>query len=155
MAGHESISKSDEWYTPTWLFKALGIYFDLDPCCADNSPAEHWCTNREYTDGLGIEWSGSVWLNPPFGGRNGIRSWLQKLAEHGSGIALVPNRTGADWWQDYAQDSSSMLFVRGKIKFLRPDGTEGKSPGYGNVLMAWGPKMSKALEGSSIIGVRA
>lgn len=96
-----------------------------------------------------------MWLNPPFGGRNGIRPWLEKLAVHGDGIALVPNRTGADWWQDYAEWADALLFVRGKIRFLKPDGTVGPSPGYGNVLMAFGRKMAGALYASRIGGFRA
>ena len=96
MAGHESTAQSDEWYTPAWIFEALDVHFDLDPCCGVGAPAERWCTDGEYADGLGTIWDGSVWLNPPFGGRNGIKPWLAMLAEHGDGIALVPNRTGAD-----------------------------------------------------------
>jgi len=116
---------------------------------------EHWTlgTNREHPTLLRKFW-GSVWLNPPFGARNGIVPWLAKLAEHGDGLALVPNRTGADWWQDFAQRADGLLFIRGKVKFLRPDGTEGESPGYGNVLMAFGRKMAGALRSSRIGGLR-
>lgn len=164
MASHENPSSGDEWYTPAWIFDALAVTFDLDPCMTHDWRAmrnimghdahcEHYLTKQE--DGLTHPWSGSVWLNPPFGGRNGIRPWLEKLAAHGDGITLVPNRTGADWWQDFAQQADGLLFVRGKIRFLRPDGSEGASPGHGNVLMAFGRKMAGALKSSAIRGVRA
>lgn len=156
MASHETNGQSDEWYTPPWVFKALGVTFDLDPCCPHPNewvPAKHYLTKDD--DGLTANWHGSVWLNPPFGGRNAIRPWLEKLAEHGNGIAIVPNRTGTDWWQDAAARSSGLLFVRGKIKFLRPDGTEGGSPGYGNVLMSYGLRMAAALNDSAIRGLRS
>ena len=156
MASHETTSQSDEWYTPEWIFEALDVHFDLDPCNAMmNNPASRWCYKSLTKSGLEHAWSGIVWLNPPFGARNEIRGWLSKMYSHGSGIAIVPNRTGADWWQDSAQEADALLFVRGKIRFLRPDGSEGSSPGYGNVMMAFGRKMAGALRSSAIRGVRA
>lgn len=158
MASHETNGQTDEWYTPAWIFEALGVKFDLDPCAAqdDQAPAARWASHRIFGGGgMEAEWYGTVWLNPPFGGRNGIRPWLHKLADHGSGIALVPNRTGTDWWQDFASVADGVLFIRGKVKFLRPDGSEGGSPGYGNVLMAYGAAMRDALIDSRIRGFRA
>lgn len=156
MASHEQSAESDEWYTPQWVFDGLGVTFQMDPCCPHPNewvPAIEYLTKED--DGLSHNWHGSVWLNPPFGGRNGIVPWLQRLADHGNGIALVPNRTGADWWQNFAQQANGLLFVRGKIRFIRPDGSEGASPGYGNVLMAYGNEMAGVLRSSAIRGVRA
>ena len=153
MASHETAAQTDEWYTPPWIFKDLGVTFDLDPCCPHPNmwvPTKHYLTKKN--DGLVENWYGSVWLNPPFGKRNGIRPWLEKLIEHGDGIAIVPNRTATDWWQDAAEKADALLFVRRKIRFVRPDGSEGKSPGYGNVLMAYGARMAMVLRTSSIRG---
>ena len=62
------------------LFNALGLQFDLDPC----SPGPgHWVpANKIYTkedDGLTSPWEGSVFMNPPFGGRNGHIPWMKKF----------------------------------------------------------------------------
>lgn len=79
MAEHESsIGATDEWYTPPAIFKALGMTFDLDPC----SPGrDHWVPAKQiYTkedDGLKRPWHGTVFMNPPFGGRNGHVPWLR------------------------------------------------------------------------------
>lgn len=155
MAEHERNGLTDEWYTPAWIFRALGVRFTLDPCAATSAPAKDWCTHRIFREGgLEADWYGPVWLNPPFGGRNGIRPWLDRLARHGHGIAIVPNRTATDWWQDAASAADALLFVRKKIRFLRPDGSEGVSPGYGNVLMAFGRDMAEALRASEIRGIR-
>lgn len=157
MAAHEqAIGATDEWYTPPWIFDALGVEFDIDVASPGREfvpwvPAKHHITKGSPV----VAWFGSCWMNPPFGARNGVRPWLQRLAEHGDGIALVPNRTGTDWWQDFAQRADGVLFIRGKVKFLRPDGTEGESPGYGNVLMAFGRKMAGALKSSRIGGFRS
>jgi hypothetical protein len=156
MAAHEqSVGTTDEWYTPPWVFKALGVEFDTD-AASPGKDVVPWIPARNHitSDALLQEWFGKVWLNPPYGPRNGLRRWLDHLCCHGNGIALVPNRTGADWWQDFAEKADALLFVRGKIRFLRPDGSEGASPGYGNVLMAFGEPMAKSLCSSRLDGFR-
>ena len=155
MASHETTAQTDEWYTPAWLFDCLGVTFDLDPCCPHPNlwvPTKRHLTKDD--DGLSEDWHGHVWLNPPFGKRNGIVPWLDRLIEHGDGVALVPNRTATDWFQDAANKADVLLFVRGKIKFLRDNGLEGLSPGYGNVLLAYGDDMADALFYSKIRGIR-
>lgn len=156
MGKHEQpLGVTDEWYTPGWLFEALGVVFDLDPCCGEGSPAEGFCRERYYEKGLESPWLGSVWLNPPYGARNGIHPWLQKMALHNNGIALVPNRTATEWWQEAASSSNAMLFIRKKIKFVRPDGSAGASPSTGHVLLAYGPEMEWELLRSEVVGVFA
>ena len=84
-------------------------------------------------------------MNPPFGGRNGLVPWLDRFFQHGHGIALTPDRTGAPWWQDATAKADALLLTRGKVKFERPDGTIGKSPGCGVTLWAAGPRAVAAL----------
>lgn len=148
MAEHEpSIGASDEWYTPPEIFTALGLTFDLDPC----SPGPgHWVpASRIYTkedDGLAQEWEpGTVFLNPPFGGRNGHVPWLQRFLRHGNGIAIVRAYTSAAWFHDHAIQAQTMLFPRGKTKFIRPDGSVGTAPGHGVVLLGMGAVANNAL----------
>lgn len=79
------------WLTPPAIIDALGP-FDLDPCAAVDQP---WRTaTTQFTsaeDGLSQPWSGFVWCNPPYG--RGIEDWLQRLVDHGTGLALIPART--------------------------------------------------------------
>lgn len=151
MSAWEAAGKSDDWYTPKYIFDALGCTFDLDPAAGGlslNVP-----THRRYFDaGLEKVWHGFVWLNPPFGGRNGIVPWLNKFFDHGNGIALVPDRTSAPWWQDAARRANALLFVSPKIRFERPNGTVGKSPGCGTVLMSTGDQGRTALLRASKLG---
>lgn len=152
MSEHEhSIGESDEWYTPKFIFDALGLIFDLDPC----SPSkDHWTPARKFytkdNDGLKSEWSGIVWMNPPFGGRNGQVPWLEKFVNHGNGIALVAARTSSGWFHEYAPQMDCLLFPKGKTKFIKPDGTVGKSPGTGVVLFGLGDIASTAMENSEL-----
>jgi hypothetical protein len=147
MAEHEPpIGQSDDWYTPPEIFAALGLTFDLDPC----SPGpNHWVpARRVYTkadDGLVQPWQGCVFMNPPFGGRHGHLPWLQKFLEHGNGIAIVRAYTSAGWFHDLALRAESMLFPRGKTKFIRPDGSIGRDPGHGVVLLGMGARSNRAL----------
>lgn len=147
MAEHEpSTGKSDDWYTPPEIFDALGLTFDLDPC----SPgAEHWVPAlKVYTkadDGLARPWDGLVFMNPPFGGRGGHLPWLVKFFDHGNGVAIVRSYTSSGWWHSYMPRAELILFPRGKTKFIRPDGTIGKSPGHGVVLIGMGEMARKAL----------
>lgn len=152
MAEHEpSIGQSDDWFTPPEIFDALGLTFDLDPC----SPGPgHWVPARRIftkaDDGLAQPWSGCVFMNPPFGGRHGHLPWLQKFLAHGDGIAIVRAYTSAGWFHDYVTQAETMLFPRGKTKFIRPDGSVGKSPGHGVVLLGMGELANAALRRSGL-----
>jgi phage N-6-adenine-methyltransferase len=152
MSEHEKcVGESDEWYTPKSIFDAIGLTFDLDPC----SPSkEHWTPAKKFytkeDDGLLSEWQGLVWMNPPFGGRNGQVPWLRKFISHGNGIALVAARTSSGWFHEIAPQMDGMLFPKGKTKFVKPDGTIGKSPGTGVVLFSLGQVASNALKNSGL-----
>lgn len=148
-----SIGASDEWYTPRYIFDALGETFDLDvaapPCGGPHVPARNWICEHSIT----TPWRGFVWMNPPFGGRNGLTPWLGKFLAHGNGIALTPDRTSAPWWQQTARNSDALLLVDGKVKFIRPDGSIGKSPGTGTTLFAAGERADHALRRASRAGL--
>lgn len=45
-----------------------------------------------------------------------------------------------------------ILFMRRRIKFIRPDGTRGGSPGCGSVLIAFGKENARILQESGIEG---
>lgn len=147
MAEHEpQIGASDEWYTPPEIFSALDVIFDLDPCSPQGGshvPTKDYLTKSD--DGLSHNWYGFVWMNPPFGGRNGHIPWLKKFLQHGDGIALVRAYTSAGWFHDYAVKADCMVFPRGKTKFIREDGSIGKSPGSGIVLLGVGETAVNAL----------
>lgn len=147
MALHEqSAGATDEWYTPGFVFEAMNARFDLDPCCAPmRMPAHDWCEEAYRDNGLAIPWRGFVWMNAPFGGRNGLAPWLEKFHTHGNGVALVPDRTSAPWWQAWAPRMDLVLFVSRKIKFIDADGQPGRSPAQGTALLAMGAKASLAL----------
>jgi len=147
MSLHEQcVGKTDEWYTPSHVFDALGCSFDLDVASPGHEitpwiPAKRFILNES----LRRLWEGFIWMNPPFGGRNGIAPWLEKFFVHGNGIALTPDRTSAPWWQQFAHRADSILFVAPKLKFIGADGKPGVSPAQGTCLMAAGERAIDAL----------
>lgn len=117
---HESTyNESKEWYTPRWIFEALGIAFDLDPCSSGQDvvswiPAQTHLTIRD--DGLTAKWFGNAWVNPPYG--MDTPKWMWRLANHGNGIALVFARTDTKWFHDYIPLADAVCFLKGRIAFV-------------------------------------
>jgi len=156
--GHEKPyeGESDDWITPPAIVEALGE-FDLDPCASVTQPfvfARTLYTVKE--DGLSKEWCGRVWCNPPYGAKTHV--WIERLAKHGNGVALIFARVETQLWQDIIfPTASGYLFPRGRIAFYRPDGTKpNSSSGAPSALVAWGDENRAALieacENGSIAG---
>jgi len=114
---------------------------------SDHTPADR----KLLGDGLALPWHGFVWMNPPFGGRNGIEPWLTRFFDHGNGVALAPDRTSAPWFWSAWQKADAVLFTR-KIRFLRPDGSEGVSPSNGTALFSSGVRGAEALKSAAKSG---
>lgn len=159
-------NENDEWYTPAWLFEALGVEFDLDPCSPgappSSVPARHHLTKDD--NGLAAEWSGKVWLNPPFSSK---RDWYERLIRElaagtvTGGVALMPNRTETHDLQEYMRAADALLFLKGRIYFERGSRPGANSngftttPPFGIVLCAYGAELAEALLASKLLGVRA
>jgi hypothetical protein len=139
-------------YGPS-LFHVSGKAACRYRCAALSRPWNCARTNwTEADDGLALEWHGLVWLNPPFD-RYQVGKWIQKLAEHGNGIALVHARTEADWFQPIWRSASLALFLRKRLKFCRPDGSEQPAnSGAPAVLAAFGRDAEDRLLDAEIPG---
>lgn len=153
MGSHQSASmESEVCLTPPGIIEELGP-FDLDPCSPVDRPwdtaAKHY---NVFDDGLAQQWEGSVWMNPPYGQVTAL--WLEKLANHGDGIALVFARTETrmffDWVWPYA---SALLFIQGRLHFHHPDGSRAKANGGApSVLVAYGDDAAQRLINCGIPG---
>ena len=154
---HESTkNKTVEWYTPKYIFDAIGLVFDLDPCSPGQSIVP-WVPAREcYTaeqDGMMLPWHGNVWMNPPYG--KNTPAWLERLALHGTGIALLFSRTDAAWFHKFVSIADAICFVKGRIRFVSEAYSEDyanqqheptDSPGAGSMLIAYGIGNAIALQ---------
>lgn len=158
MSGHTSpVNQTPIWLTPPHVLDALGP-FDLDPCaCSEPRPwptaAEHYTVED---DGLSRPWHGRVWLNPPYGGPSIVRPWLQRMAEHGRGTALIFARTETEasfdfMWRHPA--ATAALFLEGRLTFHYPDGRRASANGGApSVLIAYGDDDAARLRRSSLPG---
>lgn len=118
---HDRTTGKEDWLTPPHLLRKLGV-FDLDPCSPVGRP---WDTAKHHftilDDGLKKDWFGRVWLNPPYG--NLTARWMERLAAHGNGIALIFARTEtATFFPWVWEHASAILFVKGRICFYTKEG---------------------------------
>jgi hypothetical protein len=153
MGSHQSAAMlKDEWLTPPEILKQLGE-FDLDPCAPVVRPWD--MAKAHYTvedSGLLQPWHGRVWLNPPYGLE--AREWLNRLAGHGNGIALIFARTETDMFFDEVwARADGILFLRGRLYFHHVTGERAEhNSGAPSVLVAYGASNAEALRTSGIEG---
>jgi len=151
MGSHQSHrAGTTTWLTPPHIIEALGP-FDLDPC---GHPG--WATAERLIclpdDGLAVEWSGRVWLNPPYGSE--AWTWLDRLHEHGRGTALIFARTETEGFVRCVWGrATAVLFLHGRLHFHYPDGTRAPAnSGAPSVLVAYGRADADALRAADLPG---
>ena len=113
-------SATDLHATPQDFFDQLDAEFgfDLDVCASpENAKCTIYFTKED--DGLHQDWTGVVWMNPPYGRE--IGRWLKKANESAKDngatvVCLVPARTDTNWWHEYVIQHE-VRFVRGRLKF--------------------------------------
>ena len=144
IGGHEKPNKgkTDSWLTPVELVEQLGT-FDLDPCEHIIMPKK--LAKNGYNindDGLSKEWTGRVWMNPPYS-KN--KQFAEKFCEHKNGIALVFARTETEWFKNY-YNADAFLFLPQRLTFLNEKGEKPNgNSGAPSVLVAYGEYNSQKL----------
>lgn len=143
----------DEWLTPPSIIKALGE-FDLDPCSPDPAvrPWETAKTHYSKADnGLEKPWEGRVWCNPPYGKETFV--WLMKLADHGSGTALIFARTETRGFHREIWDrAKAIFFFQGRLCFYKVTGERGGTANAPSCLVAYSEYDAEKLKESGLVG---
>lgn len=117
-------SETPQWNTPDHIVKLVKEVLneiDLDPCSSGGeepsvSAKKHYV---EEDDGLSHPWSGTVYMNPPYGKE--IGNWVERLCsecELGNveeAIALVPSRTDTQWFRRFK--NYPRCFIWGRLQF--------------------------------------
>lgn len=147
---HSAAAETVTWLTPRYILDALGA-FDLDPC---GHPG--WETAKRSIclpeDGLAADWSGRVWLNPPYGRQTW--AWLDRLEQHGRGTALIFARTETrGFFEQVWSKASAVLFLSGRLTFVRSDGKPAHAnSGAPSALVAYGCEDTQLLRVSGLPG---
>ena len=150
-----------EWYTPAEYIAAVKEVLgeiDLDPASSAKAQetvgARVWYDKDE--DGLEQDWSGRVWLNPPY--ESGlVDRFMAKLRESfdarhvDEAISLTNNATDTEWFGGAAESASAMCVVLKRIKFLDADGNPG-APLQGQVCLYFGHRPAAFVDSFSGFG---
>lgn len=143
--------KTSVCLTPPEIIQALGT-FDLDPCAHPG-----WNTAKrhlfETDDGLTAEWHGRIWLNAPYC-RKVIGRWMQRMADHNFGTALVFARTDTDWFTRSVWDHArAALFLDHRLTFYQASGIRyPHTAAAPSVLLAYGDHDCERLAESDLRG---
>jgi site-specific DNA-methyltransferase (adenine-specific) len=115
-------SATDEWPTPLVFFDCLDpeFHFTLDPCATpENAKAARYFTR--VSDGLRQPWSGTVFVNPPYG--RTIGRWIAKGHEVRLRTAivacLIPARTDTRYGHDYVMRAAEVRVLHVRLRFER------------------------------------
>lgn len=137
-----------EWYTPpVFIDSARAVLGTIDTDPASSEIAQRTVKAETFysvdDNGLEQEWSGNVWMNPPY--TSGlIDQFIDKLKKHVvnedvfAAIVLVNNATETKWFQSLASISSAICFPSSRIRFLDPEGNLG-APLQGQAIAYIGP----------------
>ena len=131
-ANRTSFTADNEWFTPpeyVELARCVLGEIDLDPAshqvAQKTIQAESFFTPSQ--DGLAQDWSGRVWLNPPYA-QPAIGHFVEKLvsefkaARVTAAILLTHNYTDTSWFHKAAMAAQAICFTRGRIRFMALDG---------------------------------
>ena len=142
---------SDDYWTPKWIFDALGLVFDLDVACPPNgpvhTPCKHFLTQAE--DGLATPWNGIVFMNPPY---SKTTPWVNKWISHGNGIALLPD-LNRPWRTTLYEHADGIVALPAHMKFDVSDNRRGDIR-YSTCLYSIGDQATQALHKANIGRVR-
>jgi len=144
-------SESVQWYTPKQYIDAVRNVFDghidLDPATNDlaNETVQAAQIFTEEDDGLEQDWHGNVFMNPPYGKKDGdslAGMFCEKaVAEYELGNSdqtiILVNSVHSQKWQGVLYDYV-VCFVDHRIQFVSGDGEENKNPTFQNIFIYLG-----------------
>jgi hypothetical protein len=139
------LKKNDCLKTPPWVTDSLGV-IDLDPCAGHDTriAKTNWAIERQ-EDGLVRDWHGFVFCNPPFSQKE---AWAERMADHGNGILLLPERGPSPWFGPLAIRACHYWVMGKKINFIGGP----SSNNLGSALFLFGAEAVARVSASGLPG---
>ena len=141
-------SGNNEWYTPAEFIAAardaMGT-IDTDPASSDiaNRTVKASTFYTADDDGLKKPWRGSVWMNPPYA-QPLIAQFSDAVSEKYDtkeikrACVLVNNATETGWFQRMLRSACAVCFLKGRVRFIDPDGNPSGAPLQGQAVLYFG-----------------
>lgn len=156
-------SGENEWYTPReYLDAARRVMGRIDCDPASSAKANETVGATKFfdkeADGLKRKWGERVWMNPPYA-QPLVSQFAEALAskvesgEVKDACVLVNNATETEWFQTMLAVSSAVCLIRGRVKFLDPDGVARGAPLQGQAVLYVGKKSESFWEQFAQFGV--
>lgn len=153
-------SGNNEWYTPKeYIEQVVAVMggIDLDPASSDAANDVVGATTY-YTaenDGLSKEWTGRVFMNPPYASEL-IGRFSDKLVQSPGiteAIVLVNNATETRWFRALAEKAQAICFPAGRVKFWNPATPETATPLQGQAILYFGDNKVRFYEQFGRFGI--
>ena len=132
-------SNKDDWQTPKWLFDKLNIHFNFycDVCASkENTKCNKFFD--KFNSCLDNDWFECNFMNPPYGreiGKFVKKAYDQWRLNDCTTVALLPARTDTKWFHDYIYNYTTILFIKGRLKF---EGGEKLAPApFPSMIVIW------------------
>ncbi len=130
-------NKKDDWHTPKEIVELFG-HFDMDPCTTKDSAKrleiKNYYTKRD--NGLTKEWTGKVWLNPPFSNKE---EWIKKARDYVNGggevFLLLPLSPETKIWHECILGNAIIYIPNKRISFLENGKSKGKGSSFTSVIV--------------------
>jgi DNA N-6-adenine-methyltransferase (Dam) len=148
------IRESDERYTPERVIDVVREFFGgtihLDPCTTAWNPTQalDHCTlgsaDPSRRDGLGVQWHGNVWCNPPYS-RGQLVRWVRKAVEAVEApecevLMLLPSDLGSQAGQRAAKAANGLCFLSGRLTFAGPSGIPDAAAKQSSIVVYFGER---------------
>lgn len=161
--GHVHVAQNsgnNEWYTPSaFIESAIDVMggINLDPASSEianktvNADKFHTIDDS----GLDAEWTGNIWLNPPYA-QPLISDFSDKIVKEigrfNQLIVLINNATETKWFQKIAKEADCLCFPSSRIKFIDMEGLPKGAPLQGQCFLYFGNNKDKFVSEFSKYG---
>ena len=153
-----------EWYTPPEIIGAArqvmgSIMVDPASCEEANKiiKADTYYTKED--DGLSKDWTGTVWMNPPYS-QPLVSKFCDKFIERKmigaitQGCVILNNATETKFLQKMLVCCTAICLIKGRVKFLDAEGNiVNSSPLQGQIILYFGPHRDKFAKVFNKFGV--